>query len=56
MDELRAYIEPYKTVAFLGSSGIGKSSLVNALSGEEVMKVNTIREGDSKGRHTTTHR
>ncbi|HEX9026951.1 MAG TPA: ribosome small subunit-dependent GTPase A, partial [Clostridium sp.] len=38
------------------SSGIGKSSLVNALSGEEIMKVNTIREDDSKGRHTTTHR
>lgn len=41
---------------FLGSSGIGKSSLVNALSGEKIMKVNTIREDDSKGRHTTTHR
>lgn len=56
VEELWTYIEPYKTVVFLGSSGIGKSSLVNALSGVEVMKVNTIREDDSKGRHTTTHR
>lgn len=56
MDELWKYIEQYKTVVFLGSSGIGKSSLVNALSGEEIMKVNGIREDDSKGRHTTTHR
>jgi ribosome biogenesis GTPase len=55
LDELWTYIEPYRTVVFLGSSGIGKSSLVNALYGEEVMKVNTIREDDSKGRHTTTH-
>jgi len=41
---------------FLGSSGIGKSSLVNALAGEQLMNVNSIRENDSKGRHTTTHR
>ena len=40
----------------LGSSGIGKSSLLNALAGEEIMAVNSIREDDSKGRHTTTHR
>ena len=38
------------------SSGVGKSSFVNALAGEELMAVNTIREDDSKGRHTTTHR
>lgn len=56
IDELWNYAKPYKTIVFLGSSGIGKSSLVNALSGEETMKVNTIREDDSKGRHTTTHR
>ena len=41
---------------FLGSSGVGKSSLVNALAGEKIMDVNGIREDDSKGRHTTTHR
>lgn len=56
LEELQTYIEPSKTIVFLGSSGIGKSSLVNALSGEKIMKVNTIREDDSKGRHTTTHR
>lgn len=56
LEELGNYVAPYKTVVFLGSSGIGKSSLVNALCGEEIMKVNTIREDDSKGRHTTTHR
>ncbi len=53
---LAAYFAPGKTVVFLGSSGVGKSSLVNALMGEEVMAVNDIREDDSRGRHTTTHR
>ena len=43
-------------MVFLGSSGVGKSSLVNALAGEEIMAVSAIREDDSKGRHTTTHR
>ncbi len=46
-----------KTAVFLGSSGVGKSSLLNALAGEELMKVNVTRDVDaSKGRHTTTHR
>ena len=56
MDELAPYLEKRKTLVFLGSSGVGKSSLVNALAGEEIMDVNGIREDDSKGRHTTTHR
>lgn len=56
LEELDAYLQPGNTVVFLGSSGVGKSSLVNALAGEEVMAVNGIREDDSKGRHTTTHR
>lgn len=56
MDALEDYILPGKTVVFLGSSGVGKSSLVNALAGEEIMAVSGIREDDSKGRHTTTHR
>ncbi len=56
LEELPAYMEPGKTAVFLGSSGVGKSSLVNALAGEEIMAVNTIREDESKGRHTTTHR
>lgn len=54
--ELSYYLRPHKTIVFLGSSGVGKSSLVNALAGEEIMVVNEIREDDSKGRHTTTHR
>ena len=56
LSRLNAYLQPGKTVVFLGSSGVGKSSLVNALAGEEIMAVNSIREGDSRGRHTTTHR
>ena len=56
LNRLNAYLQPGKTVVFLGSSGVGKSSLVNALAGEEIMEVNAIREDDSKGRHTTTHR
>lgn len=56
LDELTNYIKPAETIVFLGSSGVGKSSLVNAIAGKEVMKVNDIREDDSKGRHTTTHR
>ena len=56
MDGLACYLQPGKTIVFLGSSGVGKSSLVNALAGEEIMAVNGIREDDSKGRHTTTHR
>ena len=45
-----------KTIVLLGSSGVGKSSLANALAGEPVMAVREIREDDGKGRHTTTHR
>jgi ribosome biogenesis GTPase len=54
--ELSPFLEPAKTVVFLGSSGVGKSSLLNRLAGEELMEVKEIREDDSKGRHTTTHR
>ena len=56
MEGLRKYLVPGKTIVFLGSSGVGKSSLVNALAGEEVMAAGEIRESDGKGRHTTTHR
>ncbi len=56
LTELAAYFAPGKTIVFLGSSGVGKSSLVNALTGDMIMAVNDIREDDSKGRHTTTHR
>ncbi|OME95333.1 ribosome small subunit-dependent GTPase A [Paenibacillus lautus] len=56
IDGLADYLKKGKTVVFLGSSGAGKSSLVNALAGQKVMSVKEIREDDSKGRHTTTHR
>ena len=56
LERLNAYLQPGKTVVFLGSSGVGKSSLVNALAGEEIMSIGGIREDDAKGRHTTTHR
>lgn len=56
LDALAEYLKPKKTIVFLGSSGVGKSSLVNVLAGEELMTVNGIREDDSRGRHTTTHR
>ena len=56
MERLAGYLEPKKTIVFLGSSGVGKSSLVNALAGETLMKVSEIREEDARGRHTTTHR
>ena len=56
LDELTHYLMPGKTVVFLGMSGVGKSSLLNALMEQDVMKVQEIREVDSRGRHTTTHR
>lgn len=56
IDELQKLLTGGKTAALLGSSGVGKSSLTNALSGIEVMAVHDIREDDAKGRHTTTHR
>ena len=56
LSRLNAYLQPGNTVVFLGSSGVGKSRLVNALAGGEIMAVSAIREDDSKGRHTTTHR
>lgn len=55
-EELREYLRPGRTLIFLGSSGVGKSTFTNALLGEKVMDTGDIREDDSKGRHTTTHR
>lgn len=56
LSELEKYFTVGKTIVFLGSSGVGKSTLVNAMASQELMKVSEIRESDSKGRHTTTHR
>ena len=52
---MRAYLEPGVTAALLGSSGVGKSTLVNTLAGEELLETREIRD-DGKGRHTTTRR
>lgn len=56
LDQLNQYFKGTETVILLGSSGVGKSTLVNAISEEEIMKVGAIREYDDKGRHTTVHR
>lgn len=56
LDGLSAYLKPGKTIVLLGSSGVGKSTLVNALAGGEAMPTGGIREKDGRGRHTTTHR
>jgi ribosome biogenesis GTPase len=55
MDDLRGHLASGKTVGLVGSSGVGKSSLVNRLLGREVQTVRTIRK-DEKGRHATTRR
>ena len=56
MERLQAYFRPGVTIALLGSSGAGKSTLINTLAGKEIKRTGGIREEDSKGRHTTTHR
>jgi ribosome biogenesis GTPase len=56
LEAVRAHLGHGRTVVFLGSSGVGKSSLVNALAGAEVLATAAIREDDARGRHTTTRR
>jgi ribosome biogenesis GTPase len=56
LDALAPWLERGRTVALLGSSGVGKSTIVNRLLGEERQRTREVRESDQRGRHTTTHR
>ena len=56
VETVRSYVPPGRTAALLGSSGVGKSTLVNALIGVELLATREVREGDGRGRHTTTNR
>ncbi len=56
LDELTPYFGPGRTVVLLGSSGVGKSTLINSVLGVEQLETQEIRGGDDRGRHTTTHR
>ena len=56
LDALAAYLLPGRTAALLGSSGVGKTTIINRLVGDETRRTRDVRESDSKGRHTTRHR
>ena len=55
-ESVKAYIAGGRTIAFIGSSGVGKSTLINRLMGEDILATREIRESDARGRHATTHR
>ena len=56
LDSIKGQIGRGLTAAFIGPSGVGKSSIINSLLGSETIKVNLVRESDAAGHHTTTHR
>ncbi|MDB5085745.1 MAG: GTPase RsgA [Bacilli bacterium] len=56
LDSLATYLQKGQTIALLGSSGVGKSSLINCLAGDELQRVHEVRTSDGRGQHTTTHR
>jgi ribosome biogenesis GTPase / thiamine phosphate phosphatase len=56
IEGLEAFLSPGRTIVFLGSSGVGKSTLVNRLLGYDARETQAVRESDSRGRHTTTSR
>jgi ribosome biogenesis GTPase len=56
LDQVRAHLGPGLTAALLGSSGVGKSTIINRLVGSDVQRTREVRESDSRGRHTTSHR
>ena len=56
LDHVRRHLAPGRTAALLGSSGVGKSTIINRLVGEDVRRTQEVRAADSRGRHTTSHR
>ena len=56
LPQLRTLLQPCRTLVLLGASGAGKSSLINALAGQDLLATTAVRDGDAKGRHTTTRR
>ena len=56
LDSLAVYLQPGRTVALLGSSGVGKSTIINHLLGQPRQHTRTVRTSDGRGRHTTVHR
>jgi len=56
IEQVDHYLTPGRTGALLGSSGVGKTTIINRLVGTDARRTRDVREGDSKGRHTTTNR